>query len=237
MQTRGASLREQNVTAASLEFRIFAERQKKRQESSSTAQRAGAGQREGMGKYRNGRRVAVRGGRAIFEKVENLVRGGAIPKPAWFDAMRECPPPKLPFSAPKPAQVVFPEDKLYSIYKRRNPDWDKEVIKLHLAARANGEKTRGYLFCNLWHKYILEGVPQEEAYMKVDAEFKIVEDKIKEEERKVLQEQIRSNKVPILQQRWEEEEQYVGEALDFHKKQWEARRAKRREQAEQLASS
>ena len=50
-----------------------------------------------MGKYRSGRRVAVQGGRALMERVENLVRGGAIPKPVWFDAMKDCPPPTLPF--------------------------------------------------------------------------------------------------------------------------------------------
>jgi hypothetical protein len=49
-----------------------------------------------MGKYRNGRRVAVQGGRALLQKVENLVRGGMSP-PVWLDAMRECPPPQLPF--------------------------------------------------------------------------------------------------------------------------------------------
>jgi len=51
---------------------------------------------------------------------------------------------------------LFPEDKLYGSYKRRNSNWDKEVIKMHPTARANGEKTRGYLFCNLWQTYILE---------------------------------------------------------------------------------
>jgi hypothetical protein len=50
-----------------------------------------------MGKYRNGRRVAVQGGRLLMEKVENLVKGGAIPKPVWFEAMKMCPPPTLPF--------------------------------------------------------------------------------------------------------------------------------------------
>jgi len=49
-----------------------------------------------MGKYRNGRRVAVQGGRALFERMENLVRGG-YPKPNWFKAMEQCPPPTLPF--------------------------------------------------------------------------------------------------------------------------------------------
>jgi ribosomal protein S25 len=51
-----------------------------------------------MGKYKNGRRIAVQSGRELFERVENLVRGGAIPKPAWFDAMKFCPPPKIPFA-------------------------------------------------------------------------------------------------------------------------------------------
>jgi len=50
-----------------------------------------------MGKYRNGRRVAVQGGRVLLEKVGNLVKGGAIPKPVWFEAMQRCPPPTLPF--------------------------------------------------------------------------------------------------------------------------------------------
>ena len=69
----------------------------------------------------------------------------------------------------------------------------------------------------------------------MEAEFKVVEDKIKEEERKVLREQIRQNKVPILIQRWEEEEPYVQEAFAFHKKQWEQRRAQRLERAEDAA--
>jgi len=40
--------------------------------------------------------VAVQGGRALFERMENLVRGG-YPKPNWFAAMEQCPPPTLPF--------------------------------------------------------------------------------------------------------------------------------------------
>jgi len=57
---------------------------------------------------------------------------------------------------PRPKEIIFPEDRLYEVYKKRNPNWDKEVIKMHDKARANGEKTRGYLFCNLWQQYILE---------------------------------------------------------------------------------
>jgi hypothetical protein len=59
-------------------------------------------------------------------------------------------------SHPRPKEIIFPEDRLYEVYKKRNPNWDKEVIKMHDKARAKGEKTRGYLFCNLWQQYILE---------------------------------------------------------------------------------
>jgi hypothetical protein len=60
-----------------------------------------------MGKYRNGRRVAVQGGRALLQKVENLVRGGMAP-PVWFDVMRECPPPQLPFRCVRACPVHPP---------------------------------------------------------------------------------------------------------------------------------
>ena len=52
---------------------------------------------------------------------------------------------------------------------------------------------------------------------------------IKEEERKVLKEQIRSyralgTEIPLLQEIWDEEQKYVDEAFAFQKKQWEQRR-------------
>ena len=41
-----------------------------------------------------------------MEKVGNLVKGGAIPKPVWFEAMQQCPPPTLPFRHGCPAAAA-----------------------------------------------------------------------------------------------------------------------------------
>jgi hypothetical protein len=41
-----------------------------------------------MGKQATGKRIAIQSGRLFLERVENLVKGGAITKPPWFDAMK-----------------------------------------------------------------------------------------------------------------------------------------------------
>jgi hypothetical protein len=79
----------QAVTSANRERKKGGKKEEKKRKLQS---------QRGMGKYKNGRRIALQNGRELFERVENLVRGGAIPKPAWFDAMKLCPPPKIPFA-------------------------------------------------------------------------------------------------------------------------------------------
>lgn len=75
----------------------YRDRKQERKRENKKGEKNAASARR-MGKYKNGRRIAVQSGRELFERVENLVRGGAIPKPAWFDAMKLCPPPKIPFA-------------------------------------------------------------------------------------------------------------------------------------------
>jgi len=180
-----------------------------------------------MGKYRDGRRVAIQGGRALQARVENLVKSGAIAPPPWLEAMKHHPPPTLPFWAPKPQELVFPEDKLFRIYMARNPEWKDEVLRMHPKAKAEGtDKSRGYLFCNLWQKYIDEGMPQEDAYKKVEQEFKAVEAKVEAQADAELLKQIMANDIPRYSELLAEEEKYVNEALDYHKKAWEAQKRK-----------
>ena len=38
-----------------------------------------------MGKYRDSGRHAVQSGRVLVAKVENLMKGGLIPKPIWYE--------------------------------------------------------------------------------------------------------------------------------------------------------
>ena len=42
----------------------------------------------GMGKAKFGRRIAVQSARVMMSRVENLMKGGAIPKPVWYDAAK-----------------------------------------------------------------------------------------------------------------------------------------------------
>jgi hypothetical protein len=41
-----------------------------------------------MGKAKFGRRIAVQSARVMMSRVENLMKGGAISKPIWYDAAK-----------------------------------------------------------------------------------------------------------------------------------------------------
>ena len=41
-----------------------------------------------MGKAKAGGRMVVQSARALLSRVENLMKGGAIPKPLWYDAAK-----------------------------------------------------------------------------------------------------------------------------------------------------
>mmetsp|Transcript_36746 Transcript_36746/g.86468 ORF Transcript_36746/g.86468 Transcript_36746/m.86468 type:complete len:216 (-) Transcript_36746:104-751(-) len=180
-----------------------------------------------MGKYRSGRRVAEVTGRHMMAKVANLVKGGVMQEPSWFQAAKRSPPPVMPFSAPKPPEIVFPEDRLATIYMRRNPEHSSEHVNESVdAARAGRDKSRQYLFVNLWQKYIEKGMPEEDAYTQVDKEFRAVEEKAKAEKEAHLRQQIEANNVPQWDYYQSLEEPYVQEALDFQKRQYTAKRRK-----------
>jgi len=57
--------------------------------------------------------------RNVFEKVGQLLRSPNIVKPAWYDAAVLVPPPRKPFSAPKPRRIVYKEDKLLQSFFQR----------------------------------------------------------------------------------------------------------------------
>ena len=208
-----------------------------------------------MGKAKFGRRIAVQSARVMMDRVENLMKGGAIPKPVWYDAAkavsgchsllqlmkyteRECeqnPPVPLPHWAPPPREIVFPEDRLMKIYKRRNPDWSFEVLKQHSAAMAKGEKTRGHMFVTQWQKYINDGVAEEDAYQKVEAEFHEIEGKVLAEQDAIVTKQLLTGTVPSMLEFQAEEDKYFAEAMNFHRTMWYARKNKTAAEAELLA--
>ena len=121
------------------------------------------------------------------------------------------------------------------IYKRRNPDWSFEVLKQHSEAVQKGEKTRGYMFVTLWQKYIDEGMAEEEAYQRVDAEFQEVESKINAEREVIEMQQLRTGTAPSMLAFQAEEDKYVAEAFAHHRTLWHARKNKSAAQAELVA--
>ena len=57
----------------------------------------------------------------LVERVSQLVKGGVIPKPLWYDAMLAHPPPPK-VRAAKPRRLEYPEDRLRRVWLRRNPE-------------------------------------------------------------------------------------------------------------------
>uniref|UniRef100_A0A7S4UQ34 Small ribosomal subunit protein mS23 n=1 Tax=Guillardia theta TaxID=55529 RepID=A0A7S4UQ34_GUITH len=180
-----------------------------------------------MGKYRSGGRSAFQGGRALLAKVENLLKGKVMPEPSWYEPMRICMPPPIPTRFPKVKKLVFDDEDLFKIYKRRNPGYKDEPMMMDEMARKTGKLTRHFRFIKKWRALMEQGMEQEEAYKAVDQEIRAEEqEEYKRVEAKIL-EQLKSGQgIPIINYRFEQDLHYVKEALDYHKKNWEAKNAK-----------
>lgn len=110
------------------------------------------------------------------------------------------------------------------IYQRRNPDWSFEVLKQHGDAMRRGEKTRGYKFVTLWQQYIDQGMSQEDAYQKVEAEFQEVESKLADELHHLHIKQLRTFSVPSINELEAEEDTYAEQAIAYQRSMWHARK-------------
>ncbi len=120
------------------------------------------------------------------------------------------------------------------IYQLRNPDWSFEVLKQYPEAQRRGEKTRGYKFVTLWQQLIDQGMSQEDAYQKVDAQFQEVESKLEAEMDELHLKQLRTFSAPSINDFQAEEEKYVEQAIAFQRTMWHARK-NRSVEAELLA--
>ncbi len=99
-------------------------------------------------------------------------------------------------------------------------------MKFHKEAILKGEKTRAHMFVTLWQKYIDQGMEQEDAYRKVDAEFQEVETRINAEQDAEIVKQLRACNEPHMKAWYEEEDKYVQEAVDYHKSMFYAGKKK-----------
>eukprot|EP00284_Hemiselmis_tepida_P010228 CAMPEP_0174943644 /NCGR_PEP_ID=MMETSP1355-20121228/77149_1 /TAXON_ID=464990 /ORGANISM="Hemiselmis tepida, Strain CCMP443" /LENGTH=211 /DNA_ID=CAMNT_0016190899 /DNA_START=7 /DNA_END=638 /DNA_ORIENTATION=- len=198
-----------------------------------------------MGKYNNLMRYAKKACTIdVVSKWEKLIKAKVVPEPPFWQAIKAAPPYRRPFNhGGKLKEMTFPEDRLMQLYMKRNPDWKEEVFKRHRRAAEADERTRGDLFVTQWQKYMDSGLQQEEAYSKVDSEFRAMEGKSKEKKLQEEADLIVKGKHPRFEAWLEEEEKYVQEAYELHRLTWEAEhRAARiaddmRKEQEALAAS
>mmetsp|Transcript_2344 Transcript_2344/g.4661 ORF Transcript_2344/g.4661 Transcript_2344/m.4661 type:complete len:260 (-) Transcript_2344:32-811(-) len=180
-----------------------------------------------MGKYNNMARAAKKSieGFAVYKKWDKLIKAGVVETPLFWPAMKASPPVGRSFvKYGKLHPLKFPEDDLMQTYTKRHENWHLELFEGHRRAIDEDRRTRGYLFVTQWRKYIDGGMAREEAYAKVDSEFRAEEGDKAEREMEALQEQVSSGKHPEFEEWLAEEQKYVDEAYAFHRQAWETER-------------
>eukprot|EP00316_Scyphosphaera_apsteinii_P005979 CAMPEP_0119338930 /NCGR_PEP_ID=MMETSP1333-20130426/97225_1 /TAXON_ID=418940 /ORGANISM="Scyphosphaera apsteinii, Strain RCC1455" /LENGTH=278 /DNA_ID=CAMNT_0007350351 /DNA_START=10 /DNA_END=846 /DNA_ORIENTATION=+ len=105
----------------------------------------------------------------LMERVERLVRGGAIPRPLWYDIALAHPPP-MKFKAKKKNQLTFPEDELRRAWLRRNPQASMHPKTLFLeqdSLPADYRQHPADVFVEQQVKLMKRGQSEEQAYRNV----------------------------------------------------------------------
>ena len=108
----------------------------------------------------------------LLPKVENLVIGGAIPKPLWLDAARANPPPPK-IAGRKPEKFEWrEEDRLRRVWQRRNPEAAStfpKVLFLDESSLPPGTQTEHPAdeFISKQMELMRRGLSEEEAYRRV----------------------------------------------------------------------
>ena len=111
----------------------------------------------------------------LVPRVEQLVAGGAIPKPVWLDAVLAHPPPLAHrFSGERPVRFEWrEEDRLRRIWQRRNPEASMHPKVLFLDESrlpASAIEHPADAFVKKQQALMRRGLSEEEAYRRVAGE-------------------------------------------------------------------
>lgn len=105
----------------------------------------------------------------MLDRVSQLVKGGVVPKPLWYEAMLAHPPP-LKMQAEKPKRIDFPEDRLRRVWLRRNPEstmHPKTLFVEEAALPATHKEHPADAFVKRQMALMRKGLSEEEAYREV----------------------------------------------------------------------
>lgn len=105
----------------------------------------------------------------MLDRVSQLVKGGVIPKPLWYEAMLAHPPPPK-MQAEKPKRIEFPEDRLRRVWLRRNPEatmHPKALFVEEAALPGSHHEHPADAFVKRQMALMRKGLSEEEAYREV----------------------------------------------------------------------
>lgn len=99
----------------------------------------------------------------FVKSLNNLVAAGVVPKPVWLDIVDATRPPFLPIASKRVRELVYPEDRLRSVFLLRNPETRRIPVNLH--AESIADRHISDRFVSLQTKLIQEqGLSEDKAY-------------------------------------------------------------------------
>lgn len=117
-------------------------------------------------------------GKPFPRSLSRLVNAGVVPKPVWMPIVQSTRPPFVPVSLVKSQKIEYPEDRLRSIYLRRNPS--ARHFPVNLKAKNISDRHISDRFVSKQMKLMQdEGLSEEDAY-------KVVSKVMNEEEARII---------------------------------------------------
>lgn len=114
-------------------------------------------------------------GKPFKQSIDRLVKAGVVPKPLWLDVVEATRPPFNPVSQTKSKAIVYPEDRLRSIYLRNNPDARR--IPVNLKAKTPAERHVSDRFVAKQMKLMEDQkLSERDAYKEAEEAFQVRDD-------------------------------------------------------------
>ncbi|KAI0558987.1 Mitochondrial ribosomal protein S23 [Gracilaria domingensis] len=106
-------------------------------------------------------------GKPFVKSMKKLVDAGVVAKPIWMDIVQATRPPFVPVAATKVPEIIYPEDRLRSIYLQRNPQARR--MPVNLKAKSVTDRHIADRFVSLQVQFMEEqGMSEEKSYEEAD---------------------------------------------------------------------
>lgn len=150
----------------------------------------------------------------LLHRVSKLVKGGAMERPSWLNAVILVPPQPKDLRCKRPPKIEYPEDPLIESYYARHPE--AKMVPFSLQS-FDAPIARRFALRQM--QLIEEGLSRREARNRTEAEFKAEEEKLEAETARLRRVALREGRnvgraKSILEQVQEEETQFIAQGLE-----------------------